>query len=207
MREDTIPEVTAQLDGIGLAITPNAMLPIVGSVTDDHGVQTITADLAVNESEPLSLPLELEETKLQATIDLEQLVQQGTTQLAPGATLGIVVSASDYYDLKPQPHVGRGQPVQLSVVTPDQLLVILDRQELELRQRLEQIVAELEQLREVLQTLKNELPPTALRTRPADSARGMIALQQEAMRESRAEQVQRLSGLWAQQSPSPKFAN
>ncbi|MCC7337370.1 MAG: hypothetical protein IT422_19955 [Pirellulaceae bacterium] len=200
VREDTIPEVTAQLDGIGLAITPNAMLPIVGSVTDDHGVQTITADLAVNESEPLSLPLELEETKLQATIDLEQLVQQGTTQLAPGATLGIVVSASDYYDLKPQPHVGRGQPVQLSVVTPDQLLVILDRQELELRQRLEQIVAELEQLREVLQTLKNELPPTALRTRPADSARGMIALQQEAMRESRAEQVQRLSGLWAQQS-------
>lgn len=200
VREDTIPEVTAQLDGIGLAITPNAMLPIVGSVTDDHGVQTITADLAVNESEPLSLPLELEETKLQAIIDLEQLVQQGTAQLAPGATLGIVVSASDYYDLKPQPHVGRGQPVQLSVVTPDQLLVILDRQELELRQRLEQIVAELEQLREVLQTLKNELPPTAMRTRSADSARGMIALQQEAMRESRAEQVQRLSGLWAQQS-------
>ncbi|MCA9157321.1 MAG: hypothetical protein KDA72_03285 [Planctomycetales bacterium] len=200
VREDTIPEVTAQLDGIGLAITPNAMLPIVGSVTDDHGVQTIAAELAVNESEPLSLPLELQETKLQATIDLEQLDQQGTTQLAPGATLGIVVSASDYYDLKPQPHVGRGQPVQLSVVTPDQLLVILDRQELELRQRLEQIVAELEQLREVLQTLKNELPPTAMRARPADNAPGMLALQQEATRESRAEQVQRLSGLWAQQS-------
>lgn len=200
VREDTIPEVTAQLDGIGLAITPNAMLPIVGTITDDHGVQAVTAELAVNESEPLSLPLELQETKLEATIDLEQLAQQATTQLAPGATLGMVVSANDYYDLKPQPHLGRSQPVQLSVVTPDQLLVILDRQELELRQRLEQIVAELEQLREVLQTLKNELPPTALHPRRTDGAGGMVALQEEATRESRTEQVQRLSGLWAQQS-------
>ncbi|MEO8272024.1 MAG: hypothetical protein ABI557_20105, partial [Aureliella sp.] len=200
VREDTIPEVTAQLDGIGLAVTPNALLPIVGTVTDDHGVQAVAAELAVNELEPLSLPLDLQETKLQAAIDLEQLAQRGTKQLAPGDTLGMVVSAKDFYDLNPQPHLGRGQPVQLSVVSPDQLLVILDRQELELRQRLEQIVAELEQLREVLQTLKNELSTTALQHKPSDSAPGIVALQEEATRESRSEQVQRLSGLWAQQS-------
>jgi hypothetical protein len=200
VREDTIPEVTAQLEGIGLAITPNALLPIVGTVEDDHGVQAVSAELAVNESDPLTLPLELQETKLQSTIDLEQLGQQGTLQLAPGATLGMLVAASDYYDLKPQPHVGRGQPVQLSVVTSDQLLVMLDRQELELRQRLEQIVTELEQLREVLQTLKSDLPANALRILDARQPSGLVAVQEEATRESRAEQVQRLSGLWAQQS-------
>ena len=200
VREDTIPEVSAQLAGIGLAITPNAILPIVGTVTDDHGVQAVTADLAVNESEPVTLSLELQDAKLAANVDLDQLNQQGAMQLVPGATLGMVVAANDYYDLKPQPHVGRGQPVQLSVVTPDQLMVLLDRQELELRQRLEQIVTELEQLRELLQTLKNELPPTALHDSPADATDGMVALQEAAMRESRAEQVQRLSGLWAQQS-------
>ncbi len=200
VREDTIPEVTAQLDGIGLAVTPNALLPIVGTVTDDHGVQAVTVELAVNESEPLTLPLELQESELKATIDLEQLDQASAVELAPGATLGMVISARDFYDLKPQPHVGRGQPVQLSVVTADQLLVLLDRQELELRQRLEQIVAELEQLREVLQTLKNELPSSAMRSHGSAAVRSLVSPQEELARDARAEQVQRLSGLWAQQS-------
>ncbi len=210
VREDTIPEVTSQLEGIGLGITPQAMLPIVGSVVDDHGVHEVSAELIVNEGQTLDLPLALDEDQLQATIDLDQLQQQGKLQLQPGATLGLVVAARDFYDLGPQPHVGRGQPLQLSVVTPDQLLVMLDRQELELRQRLEQIISELVQLREVLQTLKNDLPQAAaqLEIQPANAlskshrfvAVQQVAVQQEATRETRAEQTQRLAGLWAQQS-------
>lgn len=205
VREDTIPEVTTQLEGIGLGITATAMLPIVGSVVDDYGVQTVNAELVVNEGETLALPIELSDGELKSTIDLDQLQQQGRLQLAPGATLGLVVAASDFYDLGPQPQVGRGQPLQLSVVTPDQLLVMLDRQELELRQRLEQIISELEQLREVLQTLKSDLPQAAAQLE--DQPRvdrletpSFVSAEQEATRETRAEQTQRLAGLWAQQS-------
>lgn len=210
VREDTIPEVTSQLEGIGLGITPTAMLPIVGTVVDDHGVQALHAELVVNEGETLALPLELNQDELRSTIDLDQLQQQGKLQLMPGATVGLVVAASDYYDLGPQPHVGRGQPLQLSVVTPDQLLVMLDRQELELRQRLEQIISELEQLREVLQTLKNDLPQAAAqfdggqfnrqRLDKQQNSHLFVAAQQESTQETRAEQTQRLAGLWAQQS-------
>lgn len=210
VREDTIPEVASQLEGIGLGITPTAILPVVGTVVDDHGVQSVSAELVVNEGETISLPLELEQDKIQSTIDLEQLQQQGKLQLMAGATVGLVVAASDYYDLGPQAHVGRGQPLQLSVVTPDQLLVMLDRQELELRQRLELIISELEQLREVLQTLKSDLPQAAAQFERGQfkgqkfgtqqNFRNFAAAQQESTRETRAEQTQRLAGLWAQQS-------
>ena len=198
--EDTLPEVDAHLDGIGLAITANAMLPIVGTVEDDHGVKAIVAEIAINESQALTLPLEIQENKLTSTIDLEQIAQQGTLQIAPGATLGMLIAAQDYYDLNQLSHVGNSQPVQLSVVTPDQLLVMLDRQELELRQRLEQIASELEQLREVLQTLKNDLPPTASSKSRASPTTALVALQQDTTQGTKAEQTQRLSGLWAQQS-------
>ncbi len=175
VREDSIPEVDARLEGIGLGITPNAILPIVGTVRDDHGVQQVSAEVAINDSQPQQFPLMLQDTSLQSTLDMQQLGEQGVMQLQAGDTLGMLVAAQDYYDLNQQPHIGRGQPIQLSVVTADQLLVMLDRQELELRQRLELIVSELEQLQDVL-----------------------VKLQAES--EAESDIAQRLAGLWAQQS-------
>ena len=201
--EDTIPEVDSQLEGIGLAVTPNAMLPLKGTVTDDHGIEQVTVELVVNESPPCLIPLPIDDERLDATIDLEQLQTREQITLEPGSTIGMLVSARDYYDLGGQQHVGRGQALQLSVVTPDQLLVMLDRQELELRQRLELITSELEQLREVLQTLKTELTPatSALRGEPSGQLEFSVALMQQAGgSETRTEQVRRLASLWAQQS-------
>jgi hypothetical protein len=203
MREDTIPEVATQLEGIGLAITANAQLPITGTVIDDHGIEQVSLELGVAEAPPLAITLALEETQLTAIIDLEQLAEQQQISLAPGMNLGLVVSAQDYYDLGDKSHVGRGQSVQLSVVTPDQLLVILDRQELELRQRFELIVSELEQLRPVLQTMKTDLPATSgqIRLQPAPgSTSPVVGYLQEASRESPTQVAQRLAGLWSQQS-------
>ncbi len=203
MREDTLPEVNSQLSGIGLAVTSIAQLPIVGTVVDDHGIARVDAEVTLNESPPLAKPLTLEETQLKSTIDLEKLQAEEQTSIEPGMTLGIVVTARDFYDLGEPQHIGRGQSVQLSVVTPDQLIVILDRQELELRQRLELIVAELEQLRQVLQTMKTDLPSTGA-MRPDHGKRapvdGLVAQPPEAKRETPAELAGRLAGLWSQQS-------
>ena len=152
MQEDTIPEVATRLDGIGMAITPNAVLPILGTVTDDHGIQEVTVELARNEDEPLKLQVPITgDDKLDTKIDLAQLAEDGKFALAPKMTLGLVVSARDRYDLQGQQHIGLGQPQQLAVVTANELGIILDRQELELRQRLELIISEVEQLREALQ--------------------------------------------------------
>ncbi|MBX3422713.1 MAG: hypothetical protein KF752_14255 [Pirellulaceae bacterium] len=150
---DTKPDVQSRLEGIGLAITPQAVLPVRGQVTDDHGVAQVSAELSVDETLLEPVPLRLEADQLAGEVDFQALAQQGTLRLQPGSTVGLCVQATDYYNLDDLPHAGRGQPQQLAVVTPDQLLVILDRQELELRQRLEQIIDELQQLQQALSGL------------------------------------------------------
>lgn len=154
MLEDSVPEVTAKLVGIGSSITPNALLPIQGTVTDDNGVAGVYVDLLRGENESVIIPTNLEEgDKLDTTIDLKQLAEQGRFAPKIGETIGLVVEARDYYDLSENGHEGQSPPIQLNIVTKDELLVILDRQELGLRQRLEQIILELNELQEIISSL------------------------------------------------------
>lgn len=209
MQEDIVPEVTVQLNGIGLAITANAQLPLEGTVEDDHGIAEVYAEVAVNDAQPVRLPLALNDQKLDAMLDLEKTSEQGLA-VGPGDTLGMVVSARDYYDLKESQHVGRGQPMQLSVVTADQLLVILDRQELESRERLDQILDELGQMQEILQRLRLEMIPADNAMRGDTPGRrlehgnpNVYALPQppaDGDTQQQAEQARRMAALWAQQS-------
>ncbi len=182
MQEDTVPEVDAKLDGIGIAVTPQAVIPIVGSVKDDYGVVEVYAELARNEDDPIKLPLELTSGEaLNSRIDLAQLAEANQLTLAPNMTLGLVIAARDRYDLQGQQHIGLGQPQQLAVVTQDKLLVILDRQELEMRQRLELIIGEVQQLREALQDTATSLSQgdSADLKNPRDQALSLFQLRQQ----------------------------
>lgn len=162
MQEDTIPEVASQLKGIGNAITPAAILPLEGTVSDDNGIAELWVELASSDGTETRVALEIPtDNMLRAEIDLQQLRENANFFVDPGDTLGFVVFGQDYFDLDDQPHLGRGQTKQLSVVTEDELLVILDRQELELRQRLEIIMDELQQLGETLDALAAKPLPSA----------------------------------------------
>jgi hypothetical protein len=157
--EDTPPEVQSTLAGIGSAVTPIAQLPIRGKVSDDNQVGEVFLELSLNEFEARRIPLEVDrDGQLQSTIDLQKLIEVGWP-IAPEVSLGLVVAASDHFDLDGEPHIGRGQPQQLAVVTADRLLVLLDRQELELRQRLEIIIEELRRVDEALKSLDGILAP------------------------------------------------
>ncbi|GIW98012.1 MAG: polyketide synthase [Pirellulaceae bacterium] len=156
VQEDQVPAVDTQLAGIGSAITPIAVLPVRGTVEDDYGIATVGIELTTEAGAfELAVPGDsVVGDELVIDIDLQQLQERGQLVLDPGQTLNVSVTAQDYYDLDAQQtHVGRGLPQQLNVVTADQLLVVLDREELQLRQRLEQIIFELEQLRDVLDRL------------------------------------------------------
>lgn len=159
--QDSVPEVATRLVGIGTAVTANAMIPVNGSVKDDHGVARLWTELSRDELEPMEIDLPLSlDGNVQATIDLQQLAEQRGVDLKPKTSLGLIVSALDHYDLDGKQHVGSSQPQQLAVVSPDDLVIILDRQELELRQRLEMIIEEIGQLREALREL-SKLKPDA----------------------------------------------
>jgi hypothetical protein len=188
VQTDSIPEVDTQLLGIGSAITPQAVLPISGRITDDHAIAAVKLELARSDDRLLKIDLQLSggET-VEQQVDLNTLAEQQGFLLEPGEAVGLVVTAQDYFDLNGQQHIGRGQPQLLSVVTEDQLLVLLDRQELELRQRLERIMTELEELREVLQQLATSQDLVSS---------GMVA----SVSQEDDDQQQRMLVFWAQQS-------
>lgn len=152
--EDAQPEVEAKLLGIGTAVTPKAVLPIIGKARDDHGLDRVWATVVLNENPPLEIDVPVDaDGKLEPRIDLLSLSETRGLKVATDSTLGLALSATDRFDLGGLKHTGSGQPFQLAVVTEDKLLVLLDRQELELRQRLELIISELSQLRDVLREL------------------------------------------------------
>lgn len=157
---DLVPEVESRLEGIGSAITPRAYLPVRGTIVDDYAVAEVLAEVSVDEASIPAIPLQLDERNLAGEVDFLKLAETGMLNLSPGMTIGMNVIARDFYNLDDDSHVGRGQPVQLAVVSQDQLLVLLDRNELELRQRLEQIISELEQLRDALRILAASLSET-----------------------------------------------
>ncbi len=157
VQSDSVPEVQSRLDGIGLAITPRAVLPVRGKVTDDHAIAEVAAEMSLNETVLPRIPLQLADTVLSGEIDLLKLAAEKQIVIQPGVTIGLSVRAKDRYDLAGGEHIGRGQPQQLTVVTDDKLIAVLDRQELELRQRLEQIISELRQMEDVLENLVEQL--------------------------------------------------
>jgi hypothetical protein len=155
---DEVPQVAVRLAGIGTAITPDAVLPVVGKITDDYGLDRIwfayeVGNGSVNERTFSKAPAgagsvaELDRFDLRAGRDG---VDAKAPQLKPGQTFYLTVRASDGYNLSSAPHSGASQQFALDVVTVPQLLAQLERRELELRQRFETIQSKTSDTRNLL---------------------------------------------------------
>lgn len=198
---DNPPQVDMVLDGIGSAITELALLPIVGKVRDEYDVNEIWLELA-NGEEPLRRSdIDIRGTEeIRTQIDCKELRDAGTMVLQPKSTLALSLAASDYYDLSPEPHVGRSGLIQLSIVTPDELLLLLDRREAAMRKRLETIIGEMSQLRDLLLILERKPTPPPPPTPPSDD--DSADPPPEVNREEEAARFNRLRLLRSQQALS-----
>jgi hypothetical protein len=154
---DNVPEIDFVLEGISTAITQNAKLPIRSKIKDDYDLQRAWVESRIDEQVPIESELQINpQGNGELDIDLKAMQEAGQTTPVVGSVYSLMVAAADYYDVstKPDtpsvPHVGRSTPIQLSVVTEDQFLVLLDRREAAMRRRLEQIISELGQLRDLL---------------------------------------------------------
>ena len=182
---DNVPEIDLVLEGISTAITENAKLPIRSKIKDDYDLKEAWVETIIDEQEPLKSELQLgtsgdgQSQIGQMDIDLKAMREAGQSTPAVGSTYWLAVGATDYFDVPLSPdaapieHVGRSTPIQLSVVSQDQFLVLLDRREAAMRRRLEQIISELGQLRDLLVlTNKNNRSPqeTAQETTQDDAS-------------------------------------
>ena len=87
-------------------------------------------------------------------VDLRELVNSGRlAAIQPGGTINVYAEAKDGYDLDGN-HLTTSELYRLQVVTPEQLLSLLEKRELGLRTRLEQTLTEMQGLREQLARFK-----------------------------------------------------
>jgi hypothetical protein len=185
---DEKPEVEMKLKGIGSAVTPDARIPLVGAAKDDYEIATSQITLsavateraeavaaageaaeatpAPKESAGPSVPLPIElgrEGKFETAIDLRELAAAQPPRFAlrePGGAINLIAEATDRYNLDGQSHRSVSQLYRLDIVTPENLLALLERRELALRARLEQSIDETRRMRDSLVALADELKTT-----------------------------------------------
>jgi hypothetical protein len=158
---DQAPEVNVQLRGIGVAVTPQARIPLVGRLLDDYGLTEAWFGYVIDEQEPQRRQLRTQPSgavnlRMTEPFDLAEPDPQTTrprVELKPGQRLTLSVEARDAYDLTPDPHVGSSPRFQLDVVTPSQLRALLEKRELGLRQRFEATYEKMLGIRDLIERI------------------------------------------------------
>jgi hypothetical protein len=163
---DETPQVAIRLAGIGTAITPDATMPVVGKITDDYGLDRAWFEYRVDGGTSATRPLGIPGVSQTGSIAQLNMLPESPAQfdmrasndstgkrvleLKPGQRLTLSVKAADRFDLNDEPHAGSSQQFVLDVVTPADLLALMERRELALRQRYESIFAKMTDTRNLL---------------------------------------------------------
>jgi hypothetical protein len=167
--KDEVPQIAVRLAGISTAITPDAILPFIGKITDDYGLASAWFDYQIDAGKVATRPLTQQfdgQTAFDRIDAFDTRALDGNTgkralELKPKQRLTISLKAADRFDLQKQPRAGSGQQFTLEVVTPAELLALLERRELALRQRFEAIYEKLTDTRNLLNRVGSEEAATA----------------------------------------------
>jgi len=170
---DNRPEMSVRLAGIGSAVTPDARLPLTGTIRDDYGLSRAWFGVSVDGGEEQQRPLaKYDDSPIVRELDGASL-EVADFALKPGQRLAVAVHAADRYapdefmagfprpvegqsgpaetgSPEVGPNVGHGDPWMLEVVTPEELRARLESRELVLRQRFETILADVTETRDLL---------------------------------------------------------
>jgi hypothetical protein len=169
---DEPPTLAVRLRGISTAITPRARLPLVGTIADDHGVAAATvivepaatgagqgggagAEGAAGGEPGAAHPFPIKRVAagtalVDLTDDAPEWVPLEPLGLKTGTRIGVAVRASDACGLASGPNSSTSDIWPLDVVTPEELMAMLEAREIILRRRFESVVADLTQARDRL---------------------------------------------------------
>lgn len=165
---DQPPELDVRLEGIGTAVTPIARIPVAAEVTDDYGVNAMAITVALADTEgggegdppPPTFrvsPRVGRQGAVEAEIDLREIVIAGDLpELPTGGVVNLIAEATDHYDRDGKTHLTRSDVYRLDIVSPEDLLALLERRELGLRARLEQTIDETRSLRDALDLMRRQ---------------------------------------------------
>jgi len=159
---DEMPQLAVRPRGVGTSITPAARVPFVGAIQDDYGLARTWIAFSVDqqavvEQDFFTPPRERSEVSVEEILDISAL------ELRPGQKLTVTANAADTFALADAPNIGTSERFEFDLVTPEQLLALLESRELNLRRRFEQIVDEVtearDSLREITFAAENTVTP------------------------------------------------
>ena len=148
---DEPPQVAMRLRGISTAVTPRARVPLMGTISDDHGLGAAAVRLKVADGSETSLPVarvRVGDAVVELPADAAEVVQLEPLELAVGRRLEVSVTAADSCTLGGGPNAGTSDVWSLDVVAPETLVAMLEAREILLRRRYESCVADLTQARD-----------------------------------------------------------
>jgi len=147
---DAPPEVAVRMPGISTAVTPRAVLPFTGTISDDHGIESARVLLRIDGGGETVLPI----GRVSPGVSLVELPPDEPERaalepltLAPGQRVVVSLAALDGCRLAGGPNIGASDAWSLDVVTPEALLALLEAREIILRRRFESCVNDLAQSR------------------------------------------------------------
>jgi hypothetical protein len=155
---DRPPVIAARGTGIDNAVTRLARIPVTGRVTDDYGIAAAGFQFLVDdESSWRPRPFHRPPTPAVTEYDLQrdqgqdfELFEVQPLELTEGQTLTLAISAADGNTLT-GPGISRSEPMVFRIVSNEDLLSLLYTREITLRRRLEEVISQLQQIRDDLQ--------------------------------------------------------
>jgi hypothetical protein len=166
---DEPPQVAVRLHGISTAVTPRARVPLVGAISDDHGIGEAAVRLKVADAAEAAVPLARVRTGdalVELPVEAAEVVELEPLGLGVGRTLELAVTATDTCTLAGGPQAGTSDAWSLAIVSPEALVAMLEAREIILRRRYESCVADLTQARDGFATRRQD----GGRERQADAA-------------------------------------
>ncbi len=156
--EDAPPVVVAQMTGIGNAVTRLARLPIAGRIRDDYGLKSAGFEFLVDDEStwrprPFRTPPANGVTDFvpgRSDSEAFELFDLQPMDLSEGQTLTLSIVASDSNEF-PASGSTRSDPMLFRIVSNEELLSLLYTREIGLRGRFEEVLAQLEEVRDDLQ--------------------------------------------------------
>jgi hypothetical protein len=152
---DESPRVAVALRGISTAVTARARVPVVGTLSDDHGLAAATVVVKAADGAEKELPVTRVrpgETVVELPQTAPEIVALESLGLAVGTKLELRLAATDGCTLAGGPNRGASDTWSLDVVSPEALVAMLEAREIILRRRYESVVADFAQARDRLAT-------------------------------------------------------
>lgn len=156
---DEIPRLAVRPRGVGTSVTPTVRIPLVGEIKDDYGLARTWIDYTIDERPAVEQEFATPPRE-RAELSVDEALDAATLELKPGQKLALTTHAADTFALTETPNVGTSERFEFEIVTPDQLLALLESRELNLRRRFEQLVDEVTESREALHDITFGVPTT-----------------------------------------------